>query len=67
MDEIIKILMRRDGITEEQARNLVDCCSAELHDMLNHTESVNFFTYDLAAGIIEDWLGLEPDYIDYLL
>lgn len=67
MDEIIKILMQRDGITEEQARNLVDCCSTELYDMLNHTKSVDFFTYDLAACIIEDRLGLEPDYIDYLL
>ena len=67
MEEIIKILMRRDGISENEAQNLVDCCRAELHDMLNRAESVNFYTYDLAAGIIEDWLGLEPDYLELLL
>lgn len=67
MDEIIKILMRRDNISEEEARNRVDCCMAELHYMLNHTESVDFFTHDLAASIVEDWLGLEPDYLEFLL
>lgn len=67
MDEIVKILMRRDNISEEEARNRVDCCRAELHDMLNRAESVDFFTYDLAASIVEDWLGLEPDYLEFLL
>lgn len=67
MEEIIKILMRRDNISEEEARNRVDCCMAELHYMLNHAESVDFFTYDLATSIVEDWLGLEPDYLEYLL
>ena len=67
MEEIIKILMQRDNISEEEARNRVDCCVAELYYMLNHTESVDFFIYDLAASIVEDWLGLEPDYLEYLL
>ena len=67
MEEIIKILMQRDNISEEEARNRVDCCVAELHDMLNRTESVDFYTYDWAASIVEDWLGLEPDYLEYLL
>lgn len=59
MDKIIKILMQRDNISEEEARNRVNCCMAELQYRLNHTESVD---YDLAASVVKDWLGLEPDY-----
>ena len=46
MNKIIKILMNRDGISEEEARALVK----ETRD-----------------EIIQDYLGLEPDYLDYIL
>lgn len=67
MEEIIKILMQRDGISREEACNLVEGCRAELHDMINRADSINFFTYDMAADIVEDWLALEPDFLESLL
>lgn len=67
MEEIIKILMRRDGISREEACNLVEGCRAELHDLINCADLIDFFTYDMVADIVEDWLGLEPDYLEYLL
>ena len=58
MEEIVKILMRRDSITENEAWNLVEECIEELQ----HCDNI----FD-AADIIADYLGLEPDYLDYLL
>ena len=46
MNKIVEILMDRDGITEEDARALIE----ETRD-----------------EIIQDYLGLEPDYLDYIL
>jgi hypothetical protein len=53
MANIVKILMKRDGITEEEARNLVD----ETRDLLI---SSNPFE---AEDIMADQLGLELDYV----
>ena len=46
MNKIVEILMERDGITEEDARALIE----ETRD-----------------EIIQDYLGLETDYLDYIL
>lgn len=62
MDEIIHILMRRDGITENEAWSLVEECRDEIKDILEHDG-----TYDQVTNAIEDWLGLEPDYLECLI
>lgn len=68
MDEIIKILMQRDGITENEARNLIEGCRAEIQDLLAHSDLYSSYSfYDEVSNIIADWLGLEPDYLEYLL
>ena len=46
MNKIVEILMERDGITEEDARALIE----ETRD-----------------EIIQDYLGLGTDYLDYIL
>lgn len=68
MDEIIKILMRRDGISENEARNLVEECRAAIQDAIENAEMYSSFSvYDEVINIMEDFLGLEPDYLEYLL
>lgn len=61
MQEIIDILMRRDGITRNEAQNLIDECVDEMFDC--------FYTGDYQAceDIVASYLGLEPDYLDILL
>ena len=58
MKEVIKILMERDGISEEEARTLVKETRDEimmLDDPCNADE------------VIMDYLNLEPDYISEIL
>lgn len=57
MREIVNILMRRDGISENEARNLVENCMLEIH------EAIAAGRYMEAEDIFMDWLGLEPDYL----
>ena len=56
MNKIVEILMERDGITEEDARALIKETRDEI--MCNPEN---------ADEIIQDYLGLEPDYLDYIL
>lgn len=56
MNKIVEILMERDGITEEDARTLIEETRDEI--MCNPEN---------ADEIIQDYLGLEPDYLDYIL
>lgn len=50
MNKIVKILMRRDDMTEEEARELVEDC----RERINDGEDPEEVLYDL---------GLEHDYI----
>lgn len=61
-EEIIKILMRRDEITEEEAKELVDECQYCINDILD-SELSDFERMEEIEFAIEDYLGLEPDYI----
>ena len=62
MKEIVKILVRRDGISENEAWNLVEACREELLDAIEHGASLLY-----VEDIVADWLGLEPDYLEMLL
>lgn len=57
MNEIIRILMRRDGLTYEEAKEAYEDCRAEIMDAL---EGTNCMSLD---EILQEELGLEPDYI----
>ena len=56
MNKIVEILMEHDGITEEDARALIEETRDEI---MCNPENVD--------EIIQDYLGLEPDYLDYIL
>ena len=56
MNEVIEVLMNRDGINREQAESLVK----ETYDeIISNPHNVN--------EIMEDNLGLEPDYLQNVL
>ena len=60
MEETIKeILMRRDGMSAEDADDLIMQAYQELHDRLAVGED--------ADDICEEYFGLEPDYLMELL
>lgn len=61
MKKIIKILMRRDGISEVEAENLIEECMEEMNDAIMRGN------YQECEDILASYLGLEPDYLDYFL
>jgi len=52
-------LMERDGITAEEASELIGMCKQDLYQRLEDGE----MPYD----ILEEYFGLEPDWLDELL
>ena len=58
MKEVIKILMEHDGISEEEARVLVKETRDEIMMLDNPMEADN---------VLMEYLGLEPDYLFYIL
>ena len=61
MNEIVEILMRRDGISRLEAENLVEECKEELWDAAARG------SYQECEDIVYFYLGLEPDYLEVLL
>lgn len=61
MNEIVEILMRRDGISQLEAENLVEECKEELW------EASARGSYQECEDIVASYLGLEPDYLEFLL
>lgn len=57
MNKVVKILMERDGLSREDAYDLIKDVRAEMQDAIACGD------YDLAEEIMESDLGLEPDYI----
>ena len=58
MKEVIKILMQRDGISEEEARALINETRDEIMMLDNPFE---------ADTVLMEYLGLEPDYMFEIL
>lgn len=58
MNKIVKILMERDGINEEEARSLIKETRDEIMMLDNPLE---------ADTVLMEYLGLEPDYIFEIL
>lgn len=61
MNEIVEIIMRRDGISRLEAENLVEECKEELW------KAAARGSYQECEDIVASYLGLEPDYLEYLL
>ena len=61
LNPIITVLMKRDNITLTQAINYF------LEAVEEWEENVEEYSYEDACDFIEDWFGLEPDYLmDFL-
>jgi len=62
MTESIKqILMRRDGMTSQEADDLIEEAREQLQEYLTDDDQ------ESAYNICQEYFGLEPDYIDELL
>jgi len=61
MSKLVNVLMRRDGMTKEQAEQEVEEARAAMYEYIEDGD------YEAAEDIMADFFGLEPDYIDYLL
>ena len=59
MQSIKQVLMERDGMTEDEALDLIFCAKEDLQEKLELGES--------ADDICNEWFNLEPDYIFDLL
>lgn len=56
---IKQILMERDGMTEQQAEDLIESARDDLLRRAGNGE--------VPMDICEEWFGLEPDYIHELM
>ena len=61
MNSIVEILMRRDGMSQLEAENLVE----EVKDEV--MEAAMRGVYQECEDILASELSLEPDYLDFLL
>lgn len=57
MKEIIEILMRRDGVTYEEAEAMYMDCKSEIMEAFEGTSCLS------VEEVLQCELGLEPDYI----
>lgn len=62
MEQIIEILIRRDGCTRNEALDRIKECQQRLEE-----EAVATGDYEAAQDIVAEELGLEPDYLIALL
>ena len=62
IEDIARILKRRDGVSMREAQIMINDCLIELESAIQSGAS-----YDKCADIVADYLGLEPDYFDILL
>lgn len=56
---IKEVIMDRDGLTSDEADELIADATKDLHERLAEGE--------LPFDICEEWFGLEPDYIYELM
>lgn len=61
MNEIIRILMERDGVSREEAKEMYLECKSELMDAISGTSCLD------PEEVLVSELGLEPDYFIYFL
>ena len=62
IEDITRLLVRRDKISYNEARYLVEECRREINELAAEGAG-----YDEVADAIASYLNLEPDYMDALL
>ena len=53
--DLIKVLMKRDRMTQKEAEDLISQAKTDLDERLEQGET--------PEDICEEWFGLEPDYL----
>jgi hypothetical protein len=61
METIKEVLMRRDGMSEAEADDLIDEAREQMYEYLEEGDE------QAAEDICQEYFGLEPDYIMELL
>ena len=61
MNRIVKILMRRDGLSDNEAWNVFESAKSEIMDAIYGTSCLD------PEEVLADELGLEPDYLEEIL
>jgi hypothetical protein len=61
METIKEVLMRRDGMDGDEADLLIRDCKEVIR------EAIELQDLEMAEGAIQDYFGLEPDYLMELL
>lgn len=61
MSRIKRVLMKRDGMSSEEADNLIDEAKEALQYYLDEGDSFG------AENVCEEFFGLEPDYLFELI
>lgn len=59
MESLVEVLMRRDGMSQEEAEEAVADARSEMYDRLADGE--------MPFDICEELFGLEPDYLEDLI
>jgi len=61
MKSIKQVLISRDGLTEQEAEELISEAAEQMHRYLQQGDM------DSAYHICEEYFGLEPDYLTQLV
>ena len=59
--KIEKLLVKRDGISRNEAQNLIEECKEEI-ELAIATGNI-----DKVDDILRDYLSLEPDFLQYII
>lgn len=62
IEDIARILKRRDGVSMREAQIMINDCLIELESAIQSGAS-----YDECADIVASYLSLEPNYLEILL
>ena len=65
IEKVKDVLMRRDGLTEDEANDAIQLFKNDLNDLVSDDEDGS--SLEDAYQLIEDHFGLEPDYLDEFL
>ena len=64
---IVAILVKRDGISEGEAEDIVQQVKEQLASIVSASNLDPFTGVMECEGVVADMLGLEPDYVEELM
>ena len=61
MESIKQVLIRRDGMSEQEANNLINDAKEAIEECIDDND------FDRAENVCGEFFGLEPDYFTELI